>query len=323
MSKRVTVTKADVNLATRVAIKASIGIDGLSGDGKTGLALEFAHAFEKDWSKIYAIDSENNSLSQYVGLPLQSDGEIVGQFHHAKLNKDTGYSIFNYEFFRKDAYKENCTVCIQDSFTHPWNREGGILQRVNQITDEDPRGNKYVAWGNPDIVDGKNLIFDLIRDHKVHVISTLRIKDDYGLVAGDNGSMTVKNFGLKQQQSEGLQYEFDLLLRMERPASTINNTPARVEVLKSRYRILEKGEYYDMTKELISSIFEYINEGTSPEEINEKLKEELVEGLRKRSKEKKILVTIFKEMYPNKKLNDLTLNELRKVNSKFVEIESS
>ena len=47
--------------ATRVQCKLSCAIEGLSGSGKSGLALAIARAFA-DWDKIYAVDTENKSL---------------------------------------------------------------------------------------------------------------------------------------------------------------------------------------------------------------------------------------------------------------------
>ena len=319
MSKRVTVSTADVTLATREKVKAAIGLDGLSGDGKSGLMLEIQHVLEPNWSKIHNTDTENRSLSLYVGMTLQS-GDVVGQFQHAKMDKTTGYSPFNYEFFRDDAKKKGCTVCGMDSYTHMWYREGGVLATVNSLNAKNSKVNKYTAWGEPDVVDGKNLIFDLIRDKDVHVVSTIRIKDDYLIEQGERG-MTIKNVGMKQMQSDGLQYEFDLLLRMIRPADAERDVPARCEVLKSRYEIFHKGEEYDITPELLKNLKEYLEEGTSRAELDEKLRVELAVGLRERILKNNTVKQIIKMKYPGK-LAEKSLKELRTINSEVMELEN-
>ena len=57
--------------ATRQQAKASILIEGLSGRGKSGLALMLAYALAgKDWTKVYAIDTENRSLDLFEGLTM-------------------------------------------------------------------------------------------------------------------------------------------------------------------------------------------------------------------------------------------------------------
>jgi len=326
MPRKITVTKADVIQATRIRVKAAIGIDGISGDGKTGLMIEIAHVLEPDWSKIHITDTENKSFSLYIGQKLQS-GDIVPEdtIHHASMSKATGYSPFNYDFFREDAVEKGCTVVGMDSFTHGWSREGGVLDSVSKINEDlaknNRKPNKFAAWNDPDVIAARNLIFDLIRDNRVHVISTLRIKDDYVILAED-GKNVVKNVGLKQIQQEGLKYEYDLLLRVIRPADAEADTPARVEVLKSRYSLFHKGEEYDIDKSMLKALAEYLDKGTSREELDVIMKAELIEGLKEQigNDTSKKLYTVLKNTYPDRKLDTLTLAELRGLNAKFIEV---
>ena len=74
---------AKFELTERIACKASIMIEGLTGTGKSGLALMLAYALaggfkpenqtpEKQkeiWKTVFAIDTENKSLNLFVGLP--------------------------------------------------------------------------------------------------------------------------------------------------------------------------------------------------------------------------------------------------------------
>ena len=68
----------------RQKVKASIMIEGLQGTGKSGLALAIAKVLSKDWSKIYAIDTENQSLDLFDGIKL-STGEEVKDFNKVDL----------------------------------------------------------------------------------------------------------------------------------------------------------------------------------------------------------------------------------------------
>ena len=57
--------------ATREQSKASILIEGLSGKGKSGLALLLGYYLAgKDFSKVFDIDTENNSVNLFVGIEL-------------------------------------------------------------------------------------------------------------------------------------------------------------------------------------------------------------------------------------------------------------
>ena len=319
--RKVTI-KRKATLAKRTKIKAAIGIDGTSGEGKTYLALMFAKLFAGDWKKIYVTDAENDSAKLAEGTKL-STGDIIGEFHHQSLDKETGYSPFNYEYCQNEALELGCTVVIQDTFSNSWNRELGVLDMKTIVeTSNDRRYNdNYRAWGHPDVAKAKNLIFDLIRNNKLHIISTLRIKSDFQMVHdSDKGKNTVKEIGLKQIQSEGLTYEFDLLLRMVEPGSK-NGKPPKVEVLKSRYDIFEKGQQYLITKDVLEQLYNYLEEGISIEELNERSKQELAESIKTRAKANQNLMRLYKHNYPETKVADLSLEQLRELNAAFIELE--
>ena len=314
--------KRKAALAKRTKVKAAIGIDGTSGDGKTYLALMFAKTFAKEWNKIYVTDAENDSAKLAEGTKL-STGEIIGEFYHQSLDRDTGYSPFNYEYCQKEALELKCSVIIQDTYSNSWNREMGVLDMKTIVeTSNDRRYNdSYRAWGHPDVSKAKNLIFDLIRSNKMHVISTLRIKSDFQMMEDtDKGRNIVKEIGLKQIQTEGLTYEFDLLLRMLEPGNK-NGKPPKVEVLKSRYDVFEKGQQYLITPNLLEQLHAYLEDGISIEELNERSRQELAQSIKERAMNNKNLMLIFKNTHPEKKVIDLTLEQLRELNSAFIELE--
>lgn len=308
--------------AERSQVRAAIGIDGLSGDGKTGLALALAYYLsDEDWEKVYMNDTENQSSKLYVGKTLHT-GDKVGKFWYNFLNNETGYSPFNYEFLRNEAINLKCKAYIQDSYSHAWFREGGVLDTKSKVeTGPDRRySDSYRAWGHPDVADGKNLLFDLIRSDKIHMISTIRIKEAYILEADENGKTKVKSLGEKQITSEGLTYEFDLLIRLIEPG-TSDGKPPIVEILKSRYELFDKGQKYEMTKSLMLQLKEYLEQGTSIEELNERTRLELVESIKERATNNQNLMMLYKNTYPDQKVNDLSLEQLKDINSKFIEIE--
>ncbi len=334
--RKVRVNKA--TKATRQKIKASIGIDGLSGNGKTGLALELSAILaDNDFNKIYVADAENNSALQYVGRKLYSGTRVPKEedktFHHSTLDNETGYSPFNYQMLQQEAKELGCEVFIQDTYSNMWNRKDGVLDMKSQVeahAKQKVYRDSYGAWGHPDVMEGKNLIFDLVRSQDMHIISTMRVKDD--IVRGfdeTKNRTTIEKVGVKQIQSDGLDYEFDLVLRVIRPANVEKNTPTRIEVSKSRYDILQKGEEYDITTGLLESIKEYLKEGVDASVLNERQRVEMAEDLKRRAQEKPVLVQVFKKRFGEdkdgnkRKIKDLTLKELRELNSRFISIENN
>lgn len=320
---RATITGITEQKAKRFKLKASIGIDGLSGDGKSGLALMLGIMLAGgNPEKIYYTDTENMSALLYVGKTL-SNGIVVPNesFLHAPLTKETGYSPFNYEYHRERAKKLGCEVHIMDSFTHAWLRQGGVLDEVNKEANKNIKVNKFNAWALPDIMDAKNLIFELIRDDKIHVISTIRVKEAYAQIQNEQGKTEIKSLGEKQMQSDGLTYEFDLVLSMIHPGMS-NGRPPRVRVEKSRYDIFIKDTQVDITPEVMQALVDYLEDGADPSIIKDRMRTEMVTGLRERITNNQTLYSYFKNTYGKEtKLSDLTLDQLRRLNAECIELE--
>ena len=97
--------------AERIQCKASIMIEGLSGSGKSGLALIIGFALTGDWTKVYDIDTENKSVQLFRGIGSSSGGEF-GKFKVAEFTADIGYKPSNYlagnHFYTNREY---CRVC--------------------------------------------------------------------------------------------------------------------------------------------------------------------------------------------------------------------
>lgn len=321
---RVTIQGRVPEKAARYKVKAAIGIDGTSGEGKTGLALVLAHALAgNEWDKIMVTDTENQSSLLYVGKKLHT-GNVVEPFQVMHLTKADGYSPFNYEYCREQAVQAGCKVNIMDSYTHAWFRQGGILDEVNRLQNAaNSKYNKYTAWGDKDVADAKNLLFELVRDNRIHVISTIRVKESYVMVTNDAGAIVkVQSVGEQQMQSDGLQYEFDLLLRMIRPGAD-DGTPPRVLCTKSRYDLFVKDTEYDITPELVNALAAYLENGADPAVLEERLRDELIQGLNARITANGQLFALFRNNYKDRRLSEMSLAELRKLNSECLEIEST
>ena len=86
--------------ATREKSKASILIEGLSGKGKSGLALLLGYYLAgKDFSKVFDIDTENNSVNLFVGIDSSGGMKFQG-FKHGKFTPDLKYKPSHYLEFK-------------------------------------------------------------------------------------------------------------------------------------------------------------------------------------------------------------------------------
>ncbi len=267
-------------IAQRTACKASVLLEGISGRGKTGLALAMAEILAGgEWDDIYAIDTENKSLDLYTGVTLHT-GAVVGAFHVGELTHEDGYRPTHYELWREAALAAGAKVLISDSISHMWTYKGGVLDMVSELFKNNANRNKYSAWGEPEIVLEKNKIMDLIRHPKLHTISTVRSKEKQEIIPDpENPNRNiVQSLGEQQIMMPDLKFEPDLVLSLLNPGKP-DGTPPVAKVLKSRYAPFAVDETYKVTGDLIRQMKQFLEEGTSPEELLEQQRQDYVQAI--------------------------------------------
>lgn len=303
--------------ATRKQAKASILIEGLSGSGKTGLALALAQVLaDNDWDSIYAVDAENKSMSLYVDNVLHT-GQKVNPFNVLELSDETGYKPSIYAAARDFAIEQHGKVIINDSTTHMWQYKGGLLDMVNEAkkTNKD----KYAVWGEPQIQAEKQVIMDLMRSPYIHVINTVRVKEKMLYSVDETGKTVLEKAGEQPIMMPDIAYEPDLVLMMVKPGTDTEAPIAKVD--KSRYSILKPGETYVFTQKLMEQLRDYLNEGTDPAEIFEQQRKEYIEMITTMLDESESLKKLWKELKKRVgldekiKINDIPLPKLKQLYS--------
>lgn len=270
--------------ATREQSKASILIEGLSGKGKSGLALLLGYYLAgEDWTKVFDIDTENNSVNLFAGIN-SSAGVPFGQFKHGNFTPDLKYKPTNYLAFKEAAINAGAEVVINDSISHAWSYEGGILDRIAELKKTNKRYEKdsYAVWGDDEIMDEKQKLFQLFRDHRCHMIATVRVKEKMEYQYNESkGKNEMVSLGEQEIMQADVKYEPDLVLHMVEPGRAYGNNVShpKAKVVKSRYVILQEGETYEFSPSLCKDLVAYLNEGTSPAEILEKQRKEYIENI--------------------------------------------
>lgn len=308
--------------ATREQSKASILIEGLSGKGKSGLALMLGYFLaKKQWDKVFDIDTENNSVQLFTDIPC-SAGMKYEKFKIGKFTPDLKYKPSHYNMFKEAAVTAGAEVIINDSISHAWTYEGGILDMVANLKKTNKRYERdsYAAWGDDTIVEEKQKLFQLFRDHRIHVISTVRVKEKMEYDKDDNGKTILTSLGEQEIMQADVKYEPDLVLHMVSPGRAVDSEikHPKARVIKSRYVILKEGEVYDFTPTLCEQLAEYLEEGTSPEEILEKQRQEYISGITQYLDSHKNAVAIWQVLkkdagYENKALTDMPLDVLKPI----------
>ena len=131
-------------------------------------------------------------------------------------------------------------------------------------------------------MDEKQKLFQLFRDHRCHMIATVRVKEKMEYQYNESkGKNEMVSLGEQEIMQADVKYEPDLVLHMVEPGRAYGNNIShpKAKVVKSRYVILQEGETYEFSPSLCKDLVAYLNEGTSPAEILEKQRKEYIENI--------------------------------------------
>lgn len=182
--------------AVRSKLKLRLGIFGPSGSGKTYSALKIAKGIG---GKIALCDSERGSSRAY---------HKIAEFDVDTMDKNTPEEYIEKI---KDAVKAGYDVLILDSITHEWIQ---IKDSVDDITSASRSGNSYTAWKEP--TKRHDRFVNAILQAPIHIICTMREKDETEMIANEKGKVEPVKIGFKPDQRKGLEYEFSTIFRLNR-----------------------------------------------------------------------------------------------------------
>ena len=183
-----------IELAKREQAKIKIGLQGPSGSGKSYSALLLAYGLTNDWSKIVVIDTENKSSSLYSHL---------GDFNI--LDFKPPYSPERYIEAINLCVRHGMRAIIIDSISMEWEY---ILDAHSQLT-----GNSYTNWAR--FTPRHQKFIQAILHADIHIICTLRSKQDYVLTENEKGKLAPEKVGMKAIQRDGTDYELTLMFELD------------------------------------------------------------------------------------------------------------
>lgn len=234
--------------ASKKQAKLKLLIDGTSGSGKTHTMLRILRGIG---GKIAVIDSENHSVEK-------KSNELLASIDVANIEDRT---LDNYIKHIQAAEESGYDAIGIDSISHPWLE---LLDEVDKLARTKYAGNSFRAWseGTP----RQRKFVDAIMFSKCHIVATSRVKTEWAAETNDKGKVQPRKLGLAPEQGKGIEYEFDIWMRMsDENIGTI---------LKDRFDAGLQGKIIEMPGEDFGRILlQYINEGTAHDvEINELFK---------------------------------------------------
>jgi hypothetical protein len=179
--------------ASKEQAKARIALTGPSGSGKTYTALVVGTELGK---RVALIDTERGSASKYADK-FNFDTLQLATFEPNALVDALAVAAH-------DGYD----VMIVDSFSHFWSGAGGMLEQVDHAAKRSGSGS-FAGWREARPME--RAMLDALLAYPGHVITTMRTKTEYVVETDDRGRKVPRKVGLRPEQRDGIEYEFDIV----------------------------------------------------------------------------------------------------------------
>ena len=185
-----------VQKAVREKIFVKIALMGASGAGKSYSALKLATGMTDELEKMnkkearILLANTEDSRGRYYADEFEYDIVDIEPPH----NPEKYVELINF------AVDEGYDVLIIDSTSHEWEGQGGCLELQQKA------GGNYQAWSK--VTPRHNAFIEAIASSPIHIIATMRGKDQYVMESDDKNKTQVKKLGVGAKQRDGFEYEF-------------------------------------------------------------------------------------------------------------------
>ena len=231
-----------IRKAKRRKVFVKMALIGSSGSGKsygslriaTGMASEIKKKTGRD-AKILVVNTESDR-GEYYANEFNYDVIDINPPHNPEKYVD----VINF------AIQEGYDILIIDSASHEWEGKGGCLELQQQA------GGTYQAWAK--VTPRHQKFINAIADSPIHIIATMRGKDQYEMNKDEKGKVQVQKLGIGAKQREGFEYEFTCSFLLDQKTNTC-------EVQKDNTHIFEHESSILLTEEHGKRIIQWADSG--------------------------------------------------------------
>jgi hypothetical protein len=177
--------------AVKAGSRIRLGLIGPYGAGKTFTALTFARGLG---GTIGLVDTERRRAAKYADR---------FRFKHLPIDRFDPRDLTRITI---DAAEQGIDTLIIDSWSPFWTGADGMLDQVGRASRD------FEGWKNMRPVERE--MTDALMGFPGHVIATLRTKVAYEVERNADGKMEPRKIGLKPEQRDGIEYEFDMVADM-------------------------------------------------------------------------------------------------------------
>lgn len=232
-----------VKKAKREKIYAKIALMAPSGGGKTYGALRLATGMAQE------IERRTGKKARILmGNTEQKRGYYyANEFDYDIVDIDAPHNPEKYVEFIDFAVSEGYDIVIIDSSSHEWEGKGGCLELQQQA------GGTYQSWQK--VTPRHNKFIDAIASSPIHLIATMRGKDQYEVSKDDKGKTNVQKLGVGAKQRDGFEYEFTCTFLIDQKTSCS-------EVQKDNTHLFEHEGCFLLTEAHGAKIIQWADEGS-------------------------------------------------------------
>lgn len=254
----------NIKKAVRENIWVKLALMAPSGGGKTYSALRIATGMVealKEMGEDYSILMLNTEAARgkYYANEFQYDIVDVTSPHNPEKYVELLKEI--------ESLDQNYIV-ILDSSSHEWSGKGGCLE-LHSLA-----GGTFQAWGK--VTPRHDKFLEALADSQLHIIATMRGKDQYEIQKDDSGKTGVKKLGVGAKQREGFEYEFTATFSIDQQSNLAISQKDNTHIFE------DEGEQH-LTERHGKQLIEWANsgEGFTPVIRHSVLPEEKLGQLRK------------------------------------------
>lgn len=203
----------NVKRAVREQVWTKVALMGPSGSGKTYSALRMATGMLEELRKL---KQEQNNKVLMINTEASRGLYYADEFEYDIAHLAAPYKPERYIEAIEYAVEEKYPILILDSTSHEWMGEGGVLELVEKAGGF-PSGWKMMTPRHRKFVEK-------IADSPIHIIATMRGKDQYELDRDDEGHLSVQKLGVGAEQKKDTEYEFTAAFLLEQATNTARAT---------------------------------------------------------------------------------------------------
>mgnify|MGYP002768316038 FL=1 len=231
-----------VKKAKREKIYVKVALMAPSGGGKTYGALRLATGMKEEIKN----ETGKDAKILLANTEQKRGYYYANEFDYDIVDIDAPHNPEKYVELIEFAVVEGYDILIIDSSSHEWEGKGGCLELQQQA------GGTYQAWGK--VTPRHNKFINAIADSPIHIIATMRGKDQYEVSKDDRGKTSVQKLGVGAKQRDGFEYEFTCTFLIDQKTNC-------AEVQKDNTHIFEHEGATLLTENHGKKIMQWANSG--------------------------------------------------------------